>query len=169
MGRATALFALILFVGGCGSSDSYRIAVDSHGTKIVTGVFSPALLETDSSFLWYRENYAAFMPDSGSVAVIAADAKNIHFIVVGGTWCGDTKRELPKFFKTVSLAHIPDTNIVLYGVDRSKKSSDGFTEKYDIINVPTFILFANGKEIGRIVESEKRGIEFDLVDLLQTK
>ncbi len=159
----------MFLVSGCGSSDSYHIAVDTHGTKIVTGVFSHTLLESDSSFLWYRENYAAFMPDSASVAVIAATAKNIHFIVVGGTWCGDTKRELPKFFKTVSLAHIPDTNIVLYGVDRSKKSNDGFTEKYNIINVPTFILLSNGKELGRIVESEKRGMEFDLVDLLQAK
>src|SRR5450759_3111650 len=92
-----------------------------------------------------------------------------HFIVIGGTWCGDTKRELPKFFKTVSLSHIPESNIELYGVDRSKKSNDGLTEKYGITRVPTFILFSDGKEIGRIVESTNHGMEFALAGLLKQK
>jgi thiol-disulfide isomerase/thioredoxin len=169
MGLRRAIFAALIFVAGCGSGDSYQIANDLYGPKIITGRFTPSVLESDSSFPWYNQNFASFTPDSASVSFLSKAAKDVHFVVVGGTWCGDTKRELPKFFKTVSLAHIPAANIELYGVDRSKKSKDGFTEKYNIVNVPTFILLSEGKEIGRIVESARKSIETDMVDILQKK
>lgn len=158
-----------LIMAGCRGEGPYRMTVESKGTKIVVGKFTRSLLESDSSFAWFRLNYDAFTPDSASIAYLSTAAQDVHFIVIGGTWCGDTKHELPKFFKTVSLSHIPETNMEMYGVDRSKKSNDGVTEKYGITRVPTFILFSDGKEIGRIVESTKNGMEFDLADLLKKK
>lgn len=169
MGRAAAVFAVLFFMAGCGAGDSYQVAIETHGQKIVTGRISPAMLASDSSFEWYGRNYAAFVPDSASIVFLSTEAKNIHFIVFGGTWCGDTKRELPKFIKTAMLARIPESNIELYGVDRSKQSADGLTEKYHVTNVPTFIAISEGKEIGRIVEHPDKGIEFDLVQMLQKK
>ena len=169
MARAVFFAVVMLSLAGCGSGDSYQILVEPHGQKILIGRISPSLLESDSSFQWYRQNYASFTPDSASIVFLSSAAKNIRFIVFGGTWCGDTKRDLPKFFKTMALAHIPDTNIELYGVDRSKKSGNGLAEKYHVTNVPTFIVFAEGKELGRIVEEPTVGIEFDLVQILRKK
>ena len=162
---ARLCFALLI-VAGCGGEGPYRVTVEPHGTKIVVGRFTRLLLESDSSFSWYRSSYDAFNPDSATIVYLSTAAQHVHFTVFGGTWCGDTKHELPRFFKTVSLSHIPEANIEMYGVDRSKKSKDGLTEKYGITNVPTFILFSNGKEIGRIVESTKSGMEFDLANLI---
>src|SRR5450756_704998 len=158
-----------LIIAGCGGEGSYRNTVESQGTEIVVGKFTRSLLESDSSFSWYRRNYDAFTPDSASIAYLSNAAHNVHFIVIGGTWCGDTKRELPQFFKTVSLSDIPESNIELYGVDRSKKSNDGLTAQYGFTRVPTFILYSDGKEIGRIVESTKHGMKFDLAGLLKQK
>jgi thiol-disulfide isomerase/thioredoxin len=169
MVKAARYCIALLIIAGCGGESPYRITVESQGTKIVVGKFTQSLLESDSSFSWYRHNYDAFTPDSASIAYLSAAAQNVRFIVFGGTWCSDTKRELPKFFKTVSLSHMPETNIELYGVDRSKNSNDGLTEKYGITRVPTFILFSDGKEIGRIVESTKNGMEFDLAGLVKKK
>ncbi len=169
MGRTAFLCAVILVLAGCGSSETYQVSEDPHGQKLITGKFSASMLASDSSFDWYQKNYAEFTPDSASIAFLDSAARNVYFVVFGGTWCGDTKRELPKFMKTVTLAHIPVTNIELYGVDRSKKSSDGMTDKYRVTNVPTFIVFSGGKEIGRIVEHPEDGIEIDLARLLQKK
>jgi len=169
MSRAIYLWAALLIVAGCGSTDTYHVAVEPHGQKIVTGRLYRSTLESDSSFEWYRKNYASFTPDSASIVFLSTAAKEIHFVVFGGTWCGDTKRELPRFLKIASLAHIPDANMEMYGVDRSKESGDGLTEKYHIVSVPTFIVLSEGKEIGRIVEHSEEGIEFDLVYLLRKK
>ena len=169
MGRMTWCCIALFYIAGCGAKNSYLITVEPQGTKIVIGKFTPSVLISDSSFLWYSHNYDAFTPDSASIAFLSTAAKDIRFVVVGGTWCSDTKRELPKFFKVVSLAHLPESNIDLYGVDRSKKSKEGLTEKYGINRVPTFILLFEGKEVGRIVESTREGMEFDLVGLLRKK
>jgi thiol-disulfide isomerase/thioredoxin len=169
MGRTAYFLAVLFVVAGCGSTDSYHVAVEPHGQKIVTGRIFRSTLESDSSFEWYKKNYESYTPDSASIVFLFSAAKEIHFLVFGGTWCGDTKRELPRFLKIASLAHIPDANIEIYGVDRSKESRDGLTEKYHIANVPTFIVLSEGKEIGRIVEHSEEGIEFDLVYLLRKK
>ncbi|HTR82749.1 MAG TPA: thioredoxin family protein [Bacteroidota bacterium] len=162
-----AIFCVALLFAGCG--DSYQVVPDPYGQKVITGRMTPALLASDSSFGWYRKNFSSFTPDSASVAYLSTSAQDIHFIVIGGTWCGDTKRELPKFFKTMEAAHIPESHIELYGVDRSKENSEHSAEKYDVVSVPTFIVISHGKEIGRIVEQTKKGIEFDLVDILKEK
>jgi thiol-disulfide isomerase/thioredoxin len=169
MGRASVIVLVLGIVAGCSSGDSYRVTIDPHGQKILAGRIFPSMLESDSSFQWYRKNYDSFTPDSTSIVFLSSTAKNIHFIVFGGTWCSDTKRELPKFFKTMSLAGIPQANIEMYGVDRSKRSSDGMTDTYNITSVPTFIVIADGKEIGRIVEQPEESIEIDLKRIVEKK
>ena len=169
MGRAPIIILIMAFVAGCGSESSYRVTIDPHGQKILTGRIYPSLLESDSSFQWYRKNYDSFVPDSASVSYLTSAAKDVRFIVFGGTWCGDTKRELPKFLKTMAAARIPESKIELYGVDRSKRSSDGLTDTFDIVSVPTFIVILDGKELGRIVEHPEESMEADLKAILQKK
>ncbi|HTX18644.1 MAG TPA: thioredoxin family protein [Bacteroidota bacterium] len=157
----------LLLLEGCWSNGQYQIISDPRGAKIVTGRFSPSLLQSDPSFSWYNQNYSSYTPDSEAVRFIAQNARAVRFVVVGGTWCGDTRRELPRFFRVVEEAKIPSDQIELYGVDRMKEGPGKIAEKYDIESVPTFILFSGGKEIGRIVESPHRSIELDLEDLLK--
>ena len=59
----------------------------------------------------------------------------------------------PGFLKVADAAGIPEQRIILYGLDRSKITSDGLAEKYQIRLVPTFICLKEGGEIGRITET----------------
>ncbi|HVF97495.1 MAG TPA: thioredoxin family protein, partial [Flavisolibacter sp.] len=79
-------------------------------------------------------------------------------IVFGGTWCGDTKALLPKFFTTTDAARFPESHITLIGVDHSKKTLYNLAEAFGITNVPTFIVMKGGKEVGRVVEYGKLGM-----------
>lgn len=63
----------------------------------------------------------------------------------------------PKFFKLVEESGFPENRIVMYGVDRSKKTSGSLAGDYKVINVPTIIVMKDGKEIGRVVEYGKTG------------
>jgi thiol-disulfide isomerase/thioredoxin len=89
-----------------------------------------------------------------------------EFLVFLGTWCGDSKREVPRFMKIADMAGIPADRIRLCGVDRAKKSPDGLAAPYEIVRVPTFIVFRNGKEEGRIVERPLGTLEGDLLTIL---
>jgi thiol-disulfide isomerase/thioredoxin len=96
--------------------------------------------------------------------------KELHagfdFVVVLGTWCSDSKREVPRFLKIADLAAIPPGRVTFYGVDRTKQSADGVTEKYHIERVPTFIVLKDGKEVGRIVEAPANTLEEDMLVIL---
>ena len=87
-------------------------------------------------------------------------------IVLLGTWCGDSRREVPRFLRIADMAGIPADRITLVGVDRAKKSGDGMSDRYPVEKVPTFIFLKGGVEIGRIVETPAGTLEGDMLTIL---
>lgn len=84
-----------------------------------------------------------------------------------GTWCGDSKREVPRFLKMMSETKlIPQDKIKLYAVDRKKKLENGLAIKRNIQRVATFIFKKDSREIGRIIEYPEKNLESDLVKIL---
>ena len=136
-------------------------------TKIIKGFMSKKELASDTAFSWYAQNVKSFSPNADVVKQYAANKAGISLVVFGGTWCGDTKALLPKFFATTDAAGIGESQITLIGVDRSKKSLFNLTEAFGITNVPTFIVMKNGKEVGRVVEYGKIGSpEKEVADII---
>ncbi len=129
--------------------------VSNDGEKILKGILSRELISKDTSFKWFAQNQQGYSPKPEIVA--ALKKKGYHFIVFGGTWCDDTKFILPKFYSIIDAAGISDKEISLFGVDRNKKTLGYLSESLSVINVPTFIILKDGKEIGRVVEFGKTG------------
>ena len=127
--------------------------------------FTRANLDSFWLFPWFKYAYRDYNPNGRMVDSLSFLKDHISIIVFGGSWCGDTKDLLPKFYKTVEKAKIPADRITLIGVDRHKHSHDGRSLKYRIKRVPTFILFYDGKEIGRVVESVHASIESDMLSI----
>lgn len=135
-----------------------EITRDGSGNKIIKGFISKKEIATDTAFAWYAQNLAGFTPSADVVKQYAAGKDSINFVVFGGTWCGDTKSLLPKFFAVTDAAGYTDSHITLIGVDRNKKTLYNLAEAFGITNVPTFIVMKNGKELGRVVEYGKTGM-----------
>jgi thiol-disulfide isomerase/thioredoxin len=86
-----------------------------------------------------------------------------------GTWCGDSKREVPRFLKIISETNlIPLDKIRLFAVDRNKKLENGLAIQNDILRVATIIFKRNSKEIGRIVEFPEKSLESDIVKIISS-
>ena len=87
--------------------------------------------------------------------------------MVLATWCGDSKDQVPRFFKImdeISNSKIDVSEIIC--LDRNKTAPDFDNEKYKIEKVPTFIIYPGEKEIGRIVETPKISLEEDLLQII---
>lgn len=106
-------------------------------------------------------------PDPEACRALASVEPGADVTVFLGTWCGDSRREVPRLWKALDLAGpaVP-FEIHYIGVDRDKKEPAGRPAGDDIRFVPTFIVSRNGREIGRIVEHSPSGIEKDLLALL---
>ncbi len=160
-----AAAAAVLLLCGC-SGRSYELVKEPVGGIIVTGEFPPALLVHDPDFEWYRRTYSSYSVDSVRAERIRKEWRNASVIVFLGTWCSDSKREVPRFMKIAATAGVGEKRVTLYGLDRMRRSPKGFEQDYGIRLVPTFIFLRDGKEVGRIVESPKRSLEEDTAEIL---
>ncbi|MBO9699508.1 MAG: thioredoxin family protein [Sporocytophaga sp.] len=142
----------------------HNCVAQSSGEKELTG--KTDIKEVDANFPWFSEGYKVYKPDSTVIKAISDKGSKLTFIVFGGTWCGDTKRELPRFYKVTDQANIKSERITLYLLNHDKKSPEKLEKKYKIHSIPTFIIFVNGKEAGRIVESPNNTLEKDLLDII---
>jgi len=120
------------------------------------------------------ENYEAwttlraqdYTPDPAAVRTIAERGRDVRVLVIVATWCPDSKREVPRFFKIYDQAGIGAGRVTMIGVDRSKKDAEGLTVTYGILRVPTFVFFRGEKEIGRVVERAVTTLEQDIATIL---
>ena len=92
--------------------------------------------------------------------------RKISIKVIMGTWCSDSRDNVPGFFKLMDYLKFSDRRIELIGLDVDKKNPNEDELKYDIINIPTFIFYKNGEEINRIVELTIESIEKDILKIL---
>lgn len=106
-------------------------------------------------------------PDEAAARALAAVPPGAEVKVFLGTWCGDSRREVPRLWKAIDLAGGAVSFEISYvGVDRDKKDPGGEVGPADVRYVPTFIVRRDGREVGRIVESAPGGVERDLLSLL---
>ena len=110
---------------------------------------------------------AESQPDPEACKALASVPPGAEVTIFLGTWCGDSRREVPRFWKALDLAGTDVPFAVHYiGVDRQKKEPSAPVTNNDVRYVPTFIVFREGREVGRIVEESPHGIEKDLLALL---
>lgn len=141
-----------------------------NGTKILKGFVTKQQLSTDTAFTWFAENQKGYTPYAATLQAIKNNKDSLNFLVFGGTWCGDTKLILPKFYSLTDAAGLSPDRITLLGVDRSKKTIQHLSETFHITNVPTIIVLKDGKEVGRVIEYGKSGMfDKDLGEIITGK
>ncbi len=120
---------------------------------------------------WYQKNYDAYSPDLNTIDELSEALKAYTITGFMGSWCGDSKREVPIFYKVLHQAEFPMSALTLIAVDRApdsyKQSPGGEQEGLNIHRVPTFIFYKNGKEVGRITERPVVTMENDILSMLK--
>jgi thiol-disulfide isomerase/thioredoxin len=106
-------------------------------------------------------------PDAATATSLASVEPGADVTVFLGTWCGDSRREVPRLWRALdqNAGSLPFA-LHYIAVDHNKKEPKGRTGPERIGYVPTFIVRRGGQEVGRIVEQSPNGIEHDLLDLL---
>tara|TARA_B100000795_G_C22789108_1_gene436055 strand:- start:1589 stop:2104 length:516 start_codon:yes stop_codon:yes gene_type:complete len=117
---------------------------------------------------WFLKNYEDYHPNQKIVQKIKKSIKNVSIKAFIGSWCHDSKRELPRFYKIMELTAFDFTNnFQMIGITIGKKTPNNLQKGYAVKHTPTFIFYRDGKEIGRFVEYSKKTIEKDLLRILR--
>jgi thiol-disulfide isomerase/thioredoxin len=139
------------------------LAVVSHQSK--AGVMTVGeLWQTMPVWKAIADHYE---PDEKTVERLRAVAEPVKLQVVMATWCGDSKRHVPRLIKAVERANNPNVTIEIVGVGPDFESPMDFVQQQSITNVPTVIVRRGEKEVGRYVETPAGTmVEGDVCDIL---
>lgn len=135
----------------------YVVSYDEKSRKVLTGLINRADIETDTAFGWFKKNYNMGRPDAKAVAAFKQHAGDFQVLIFAGTWCPDTQNLLPEFYRLADAAGYADSNISMIGVDHDKKTLDNMHKAFHLVDVPTFIIMKDGKEVGRVIEYGESG------------
>ncbi len=135
--------------------------------EMLVGKIMRSQLEETPYSTWFDVQYQDYQPNTEVLASISKKMyAEIDLVVILGTWCSDTQREVPRFYKIVDKLGFPENQIQLIGVDTTKRVKGVDLALYCLKSVPTFIVYRNGEELGRIVEKPNKSLEVDLLSIL---
>ena len=147
--------------------------------EVKNSIGEPMLLgHCDISFLqqgvyknWYQPGYDNYVPDSSTILVLKGLLNDKKIDIFLGTWCGDSRREVPRMMKILTKAGVDQKQIRLIFVSNEsssyKQSPQHEETGKNIKKVPTFIVYENEQEIGRIIEYPVVSLEKDLLSILR--
>ena len=151
----------------CNSSINKKKSEPEEYTDII-GVFERKELSNNPHAEWFNQNYSDYNLDKETLDKLKPLFEDIEITVFMGTWCSDSRKEIPVFFKLIDKLRINENSIELIGMTLEKTTPDSLELDQNLINVPTFIFKKDGKEINRIVEFPLETIEKDILEILTT-
>lgn len=142
-----------------------KITTDSLGRKILVGQFSWE--DWNKEMNWQiPQDYCINISNCFHLSVII-NQKKIKFLIFAGSWCSDTKSELPKIIKIFQSCEFPSYELI--GVDRAKYEPTMRFVEYNIERVPSLVVLSNNQEIGRIIEFPKNDWFEDIKQIIEQK
>lgn len=173
------LYSILFLYNTLTISLSAQVSTPIQNTEITVEGKQPMLLGHCSidAFLrvpynsWFTTNYKNYLVDSLAITELRPLLKKKRIDLFMGTWCGDSKREVPIMIKILEAAGF-DTSLlsivcVSNQTDQYKKCPQGEEIGKNILRIPTLIVYHKRKEMGRIIESPIVSIERDLIRILK--
>lgn len=138
---------------------------ESEKPSVLRGRVTPG--RVTEVFPEWRDRVEAVDVDSDDAEALGEVEPGAEVTVYFGTWCGDSRREVPRLWKALRSAggDVP-FSVDYIALDRDFEAGDVSLEGKEIQYVPTFVVERDGEEVGRIVESAPDKLERDLRALL---
>jgi thiol-disulfide isomerase/thioredoxin len=100
---------------------------------------------------------------------LANQLNNKKMVVVFGTWCHDSQREVPRLLNLLDKVNKRHSEInyeiEFIAAAPFENRDPALVKKYSIAAVPTIMLFDQGQEMGRIVEYTKLSLVADITNM----
>ena len=140
---------------------------ENDGAQMLLGKVNYVDFKNDSLFPWMSKNFKAYKPDSITLIGLKKELKGVYIKAFMGTWCEDSQREVPSFYKILKSIGINEERIDMIAVSHDKDTPQGYEKELNIAYVPTFIFYKQEQELGRFVEyAQGATLEEDILTIV---
>tara|TARA_A100001015_G_scaffold321092_1_gene450076 strand:- start:2235 stop:2774 length:540 start_codon:yes stop_codon:yes gene_type:complete len=165
------LLTLSMFLFRCGTNQQKPLSATpvkaTSGKMILLGPINVSNLRTSPITPWFDQEYDRINTDPNWIKEIKPFLKGLKIKVFMGTWCEDSKRELPHFIKLLNALEFDQNHLKMYAMSEEKTTPRNFEKDLDIYNIPTIIFFKDGNEMNRFVEFPLISLESDIEKIVK--
>jgi len=140
---------------------------DLNDKQVMVGKCDREGLQQNEFGVYFKSQYEVYNPAEKYIDQMKEKINLLDITIVFGTWCSDSKIQVPRFYKILDMAGYNEKRMTVIGVSHSKQAYTTNIEHLKIERIPTFIIYQNGKELGRIIESPKKSLEKDLARIVK--
>ncbi|MFT6796392.1 MAG: thiol-disulfide isomerase/thioredoxin [Maribacter sp.] len=113
------LMSIILCTTLSCQNTNQEISLD-NGQKLLVGEITKEGLSLPVYATWYSSTFKNYSPNETIISNIKEALQGYQVLAFLGTWCGDSKREVPRFLKILETANFPDDQLKIVALDRRK-------------------------------------------------
>ncbi len=150
------LVAITLYINNC-----YGAGNSSTGEPKTGAINVQELL---SHYELFDRKYQAFTLSETEQQVMSQWPDDLSIEIYFGTWCHDSQREVPRLLK--ALAKHDNIPLQLTLLDHQKSDPQGQAKIKKVKYTPTFIIYQDQREIGRIIERPKVSLIADITQFI---
>ncbi|WP_157600682.1 thioredoxin family protein [Rufibacter sp. DG15C] len=182
MKKSLLLFATVLALGSCAGTkqstsaspaptginpNENREEKSPTGETILIGPTTRVAFDQAPHSAWFHPGYQRYTPNAKIMEELTPLLETVTFKAYMGSWCIDSQRDVPRFFKVLDMGRVPLTKLEMVSLREDKSTWTGEEKQLNISAVPTFIVYKDGKELGRIVEVAYPTIEMQLLNIIK--
>jgi len=142
------------------------VVESTSGEIIMLGEINLANLQTSSVTPWFKKEFDRVNINLKEAKELKPLTKDLKIFVFMGTWCEDSQRELPLFFKMLTAMNFDQEHLKMFAMSEEKSTPSNFEQGLEINYIPTIIFFKNGREINRFVEFPIETLESDIKKII---
>ena len=165
-------FLMVLSFAGCktGEGDKNalrRVPSSQVKNEVLVGEIERNDLLSPPHASWFNSNFDRYRPEKEDLDLIVSNLPGIDSIkIFMGTWCIDSRREVPKFFKLLKWADYDLAKVYISSLKLNKTAPNDPQDSFDVIMIPTFIFYKEGRELNRFVEYPRETFEKDIAKIV---
>jgi tetratricopeptide (TPR) repeat protein len=164
------IIAILTFTSQLNAQSLNQEITPKGKTPYLLGEIDKSGLEGDNYKSWFITNYKDYQPNTALINKLVLELKTYNITLFMGTWCGDSKKEVPRLYKVLESCDFPMEQLTVVAVSSEshmyKQSPQHEEAGLNIHRVPTVILYKEGKEVNRIVEHPIKSFEEDIQNII---
>ena len=171
MRTSFTLLIFILFIGCKNTTTKKNVDFNEYIEQSeeydhIIGTLKRQDIEEFPYSMWFEKSYQNYLIDNETTKQISQLINDYEITIFMGTWCEESQKDLPAFFKIIDQTNFDNQKIELIAMSEEKTTPNDYEKGLEIYNIPTFIFKKNGTEINRIVEFPVETLEKDIYKIV---